>query len=142
VTEGESTDFEFVKDQIFKDAEKFDLREMNVDRWQAHQMASQLGQEGITVLGIGQGFQGMGLPTKELERRLLRRKINHGGNPVLRWMADNVSVKQDPAGNLKPDREASQGKIDGIVGIIGALDRLMLHEDTTSIYEGRGMLSV
>jgi len=41
----------------------------------------------------------------------------------LRWMADCVAVKRDPAGNMKPDKANSGGKIDGIVGILLCLDR-------------------
>ena len=64
---------------------------------------------------------------KEFERRLLRKKIHHGGNPILRWNAANLSVKQDAAGNLKPDKASSQGKIDGFVALVMALDRVMRH---------------
>jgi phage terminase large subunit-like protein len=63
------------------------------------------------------GFLSMAGPCLELERKSLKHKLNHGGNPVLRWMADSVSVRSDPAGNKKPDKASSQGKIDGIVGI-------------------------
>jgi hypothetical protein len=31
----------------------------------------------------------------------------HGANPVTRWMASNVAVAQDPAGNLKPAKDKS-----------------------------------
>jgi len=71
----------------------------------------------------------------EFERRLLTRKLNHMGNPVLRWMAGNVVVKRDPAGNLKPDKAASQGKIDGIVGIVGALDAQMRGAEPEVIWQ-------
>ena len=83
--------------------------------------------EGLQVAGMGQGFLSMAAPMKEFERRLLRKAIRHGNNPVLNWMAGNVSVKMDPAGNLKPDKSTSQGKIDGIVALVMALDRLMRH---------------
>lgn len=143
VTEGEATDYAFVKAQVLADAMRFRLVDMNVDRlFQAHQIASELAEEGLKVFGMGMGFTSMAAPMTELMRRLLAHKIRHGGNPVLRWMADNVSVKQDPAGNLKPDKSTSQGKIDGIIGVLGGLDRVMRHEDRRSVYEGRGMLSV
>lgn len=67
----------------------------------------------------------MAIPMKEFERRLLGKKLHHGNNPVLRWMANNVAVRQDPAGNLKPDKAESQGRIDGIVALVMALDRAM-----------------
>jgi phage terminase large subunit-like protein len=69
--------------------------------------------------------------------------LHHGGHPVLRWMADNVAVKQDPAGNLKPDKASSQGKIDGIVALVMAIDRAMRHEvPKKSVYETRGLIHV
>lgn len=143
VTPGEATDYAFVKAQVIEDAKKFRMVDMNVDRlFQAHQIAMELAEEGIKVFGMGMGFASMAAPMAEFERRLRARKFRHGGNPILRWMADNVAVKQDPAGNLKPDKVESQGKIDGIIGVVGALDRVMRNEDKISVYEGRGVLAV
>jgi len=135
VTPGNATDYAFVKRQILEDARKFRLASLNIDRYfQAHQLAIELidalGEE--RVFGFGMGFASMAAPMREFERRLLARKIRHGGNPVLRWMADNVTVKQDPAGNLKPDKASSQGKIDGIVALLMALDRAMRHQSQSS----------
>ena len=129
VTVGNATDFAFVQAQILKDAQMFRLIDMNVDRlFQAHQIAGTLADEGIKIFGLGMGFLGMAAPMAEFHRRLLGHKVHHGGNPILRWMADNVAVKQDPAGNLKPDKATSQGKIDGIIGTVGVIDRVMRHE--------------
>lgn len=140
VTPGPAIDYAYVKAQILQDAQRFRLVDMNIDRlFQAHQLATELIEEGLTVVGMGQGFFSMSAPMKEFERRLLHRKVNHGGHPVLRWMADNVAVKQDAASNLKPDKASSQGKIDGIVALVMALDRTMRHEDGTSVYEERGV---
>jgi hypothetical protein len=47
----------------------------------------------------------MAAPTRELEKLIVSRKLAHGGNPVTRWMASNVAAAQDPAGNLKPQRQ-------------------------------------
>ena len=88
------------------------------------------------------GYMSMAGPCKEFERRLLGRQLHHGGHPVLRWMANNVAVREDPAGNLKPDKASSQGKIDGIIGILLALDRVMRHTSSPSIYESRGFLTL
>jgi len=142
-TSGRAIDYSFIKAQILRDAESYQLVDLNIDRlFQAHQLAGELMEEGLTVVGMGQGFLSMAAPMKELERRLLHGKIRHGGNPVLRWMAGNVAVKQDPAGNLKPDKATSQGKIDGIVALVMALDRAMRHEKPQrSVYEDRGVLA-
>jgi len=140
-TPGNAVDYAYVKAQILKDAQTYQLVDLNVDRlFQAHQLATELIDEGLQVVGMGQGFMSMSAPMKEFERRLLRKAVHHGNNPVLNWMAGNVAVKMDPAGNIKPDKASSQGKIDGIVALVMALDRLMRHnKPKTSIYETRGL---
>jgi phage terminase large subunit-like protein len=59
-------------------------------------------------------------------------------------MADNVMVKLDPAGNVKPDKSVSSEKIDGIVALIMGLDRATRGKGFKSVYEseGRGLLSI
>lgn len=142
-TPGEATDYAFVKAQILKDAATFRLVDMNVDRlFQAHQLASELSDEGLKVIGMGMSFMALAAPVREFERRFLAGKIRHGGNPILAWMVNNVAVKQDPNGNLKPDKAASQGKIDGIVALIMAVDRLMRRDTSRSVYEDRGVRHV
>ena len=129
-TPGNATDYEFVKAAILEDAATFGLVDLNVDRlFQAHQLASDLTEEGLTVVGMGQGFLSMAAPMRTFEEKLLAGLLHHGGNPVLRWMANNVAVKHDAAGSVKPDKDESQGRIDGIVALVMALDRLMRHED-------------
>ena len=73
---------------------------------------------------------------------VLEQRIAHAGHPVLRWMMDNIYVRTDPAGNIKPDKEKSTEKIDGAVATIMALDRAIRCEnDTTeSVYDTRGLL--
>src|SRR5574340_1106717 len=123
-TPGDAIDYAFIKQTILDDAQRFKVAELNVDRlFESYGISSELTEEGLAVFGMGQGFLSMAGPMKEFERRLIARKLNHGGHPVLRWMAGNVAVKQDPAGNFKPDKAQSQGKIDGIVALVMALDR-------------------
>lgn len=142
-TPGNAIDYEAVKAQVLQDAQTFQMQELAVDRlFQGYQMSMQLAEEGLTVAACGMGFMSMAGPTAELERRLLSKGLRHGGNPVLRWMANNVAVKQDPAGNKKPDKAQSQGKIDGIVALLLALDRDMRHQITPSIYETRGLTTL
>jgi phage terminase large subunit-like protein len=142
-TEGDAVDYQRVKRDILEDAKQFALVDLNVDRlFQGYQLSQELMDEGLDVFGMGQGFLSMAIPMKEFERRLLERKVHHGGNPVLRWMAGNVAVKQDAAGNLKPDKATSQGKIDGVVALVMALDRAMRREKPkVSIYESRGLVT-
>jgi phage terminase large subunit-like protein len=141
VTRGEAIDYAFIRKRILEDGERFRIHSLNVDRlFQGYQLSQELMDEGLQVFGFGLGFLSMAMPMKEFERRLLEHKLHHGGHPVLRFMADNVAVRQDPAGNLKPDKAASQGKIDGIVAAVMAIDRAMRREPPRrSVYEDRGL---
>jgi phage terminase large subunit-like protein len=87
------------------------------------QLAQDLQNLKLTVLQINQSWGSMSPPSKEFERLILEGKVVHGANPVTRWMIDNVVVRIDPAGNIRPDKERSNEKIDGVVAAIMALDR-------------------
>jgi len=141
VTSGDAVDYGFVKRCILEDAKRYALRNLNVDRlFQGYQLSQELLDEGLDVFGMGQGFYGYAAPMREFERRVLAKKVHHGGHPVLRWMADNVAVRTDPAGNVKPDKASSQGKVDGVCALVMALDRAMRREPVkASIYEERGL---
>ncbi len=139
-TPGNAIDYQFVKAQILKDAEKFRLDSMNIDRlFQGYQIMMELEDERLNITPMGMGYLSFATPMKEFEGRVLKKKINHGNNPVLRWMIDNLAVSEDPAGNLKPNKAESQGKIDGIVALIMALDRAMRGSKKKSRYEDGGL---
>jgi phage terminase large subunit-like protein len=72
---------------------------------------------------------------------LIGRTLKHGGNPVATWCASNVSVRRDPAGNEKPDKERSTERIDAVVAAIMAVGRLQTAQGG-SIYEERGLLMI
>ena len=84
----------------------------------------------------------MTAPMKQMLKLTLSKQIVHGGHPVLRWMAGNVSADSDPAGNLKPNKKTSGGKIDGIVALIMALGvQMVATELFSSIYSQPGALT-
>jgi phage terminase large subunit-like protein len=102
-TEGNVVDYAFIEKFIEDLGTRFDIREIVYDRWGASQMSQNLERLGFSVVPFGQGFSSMSPPSKELMRLTLSGKIAHGGNPVLRWKADNICVRTDPAGNIRPD---------------------------------------
>lgn len=59
---------------------------------------------------------------------------------MLRWMADNMTVEMDAAGNVKPSKKRSREKIDGMVAMIMGLDRALRNEGRPSVYETRGLI--
>lgn len=141
-TPGNVVDYDYVLAQIDEDAQRFDIREIAFDRWGAASIQTALMERGGEdwLVQFGQGFASMSPPMKELEKLILSRQIVHGGNPVLTWMADNLVARQDPAGNIKPDKEKSRERVDGMVALIMALDRALRHrESSRSVYEERGI---
>lgn len=140
-TEGNVVHYGFIETFIEELGTKYNIKEIAFDRWGAVQMVQNLEGMGFTVVPFGQGYKDMSPPTKELMKLILEKKIFHGGNPVLRWMIDNIYVKTDPAGNVKPDKEKSTEKIDGAVALIMALDRSIRNKGSIgSIYDDRGIL--
>lgn len=144
VTAGNVLDYDFVKADILQIVEIYDLQSTAYDRWNASQTIIDLQNEGMECSPFGQGYGSMGAPTKEFEKMVLTEKIEHFGNPVLRWMMASTVVKTDPAGNIKPDKEKSSQKIDGIVASIMALGEWMTAqaEEDNNPYNQRGMLSL
>lgn len=140
-TEGNVIHYDFIEKFIMDLSEKYHILEIAVDRWNATQMIQNLEGEGFTIIPFGQGFSSMSAPTKEYYRLLMEGRIIHGGNPVLRWMAGNVVIDTDPAGNIKVTKAKSKEKIDGIVAAIMALDRCIRQEGQSgSVYDERGLL--
>lgn len=99
---------------------------MAIDPWNATQLALQLERDHFKVIQFGQNFKDMTAPTKEWEKLVLSKKLIHGGHPVLRWMAANVAVESDAAGNIKPSKKKSNDRIDGIVAGIMGLGRALV----------------
>ncbi|HLR38550.1 MAG TPA: terminase TerL endonuclease subunit, partial [Chitinophagaceae bacterium] len=112
-TEGNVVHYGFIEHFIEELGVKYNIQEIAFDRWGAVQMVQNLEGMGFRVVPFGQGFKDMSPPTKELMKLTLEKKLAHAGHPVLRWMMDNIFIRTDPAGNIKPDKEKSTEKIDG-----------------------------
>jgi len=140
-TEGNVVHYGFIEKFIEELGTKYNIKEIAYDRWGAVQMVQNLEGMGFTIVPFGQGYKDMSPPTKELMKLVLEKKIAHGGNEVLEWMVDNIYIKTDPAGNIKPDKEKSTEKIDGAIAMIMALDRAIRHGgQPESIYNERGII--
>lgn len=60
-------------------------------------------------------------------------------------MVDNIHMRTDPAGNIKPDKRKSTEENDGVVATIMALDRAIRNGTghvNNSVYDERGLLFV
>lgn len=141
-TPGNQVDYAFIRRAIKDSSEIYDVREVAYDRWNATQIVQQLTDDGLMMVPLGQGYQSMNAPTAEMLSLIKLKKLRHGNNPAMNFMADCMTVKQDPAGNVKPskpDRMKSRNRIDGIVAAIDALARVIVSPESKEFaYEERG----
>lgn len=135
LTPGNQVDHAFVRTKINELNQTYAIQEIAADRWGAPQIINDLTADGFTVMAFGQGFASMSGPAKELEKLVLSRRLLHGGNPVLRWNAANVAIQKDAAENIKPVKDKSTGRIDGIVATIMGLARATVGLGTASYYD-------
>lgn len=126
-------------------AERYKVQELAFDRWKAADLVVQqlCETDGVPSCEHGQGFRDMDHPSKEFERRVLNRTIRHDGNPVLDWMVGHCVVSTDPGANIKPNKQKSRHKIDGIVAAVMAVGRIANAMPTKqSVYSRRGVMFV
>jgi phage terminase large subunit-like protein len=138
VNEGNTTDYDYMLEDLERLWKIYNIGMVSVDKWNGAYFATKVQQMGLKVEFWGQDMQSQATPTRELEKLLLEKGIEHDGNEVLRWNAKNVAVRQDARGNLRPDKDKSKEKIDGIVALINGLGRALL-EKGASIYETQGI---
>ena len=141
-TAGSVISYAAIERDIQNLGERFRICEIAFDRWGATQMRQNLEGLGFTMIDFGQGYKDMSAPTKDLLTMVMQHRISHGGHPVLRWMADNVTVTRDPAENIKPDKAKSTERIDGIVATIMGLDRALRGEGRGSVYDEKDILII
>jgi phage terminase large subunit-like protein len=139
-TPGNVIDYAYIRSQINQLNGEYDIREIAYDPYNATQLVLELLDDGLMMIEMRQNIVSLSPPSKEFLRCILSKEIGHAGNPVLRWMADNVTVVTDSSGNIKPNKgNKATGRIDGIAGSVMAIGRLSLNTTKTSVYEERGI---
>lgn len=122
-TEGDVVDYDVIRDDIKLLRNTYSIQEIGADPWNATQLITQLMSDGFQVVEVPQNYGHMSESTKEFERLVVGRKMHHGGNPVLTWMASNVAIKEDDKENMMPSKKKSGDRIDGISSGIIAISR-------------------
>jgi phage terminase large subunit-like protein len=132
VIPGQTIDYEIVRAAILEDMQQYQIESANMDRlYNGYEMGEKLQADGLPVVTMGMGFLSFAVPCVEFERKILEGQIHHGGNPIARWMIEGCTVVTDAAGNMKPMKANKQAKIDGVVTLILAIDRLIRPTDPT-----------
>lgn len=139
-TDGNVIDYDAIEAAITGLADRYEIRELAYDPWNALNLITRLQAKGMEVVPIRQGFASLSAPTKHLQALVLSGRLHHGDNPVLTWMAGNMAVVSDPAGNIKPAKDKSSEKIDGMAALINAVARLIVQPAMQeSVYERMGL---
>ena len=140
-TDGNSIDYDFIEYRILELAAQYKIKELAFDPYNATELTSHMINHGLEMVEFRQGFLSMSPPAKRFETLVLSKQYHHGGNPVMNWMMSNVALRLDPAGNIKPDKEKSREKIDGVIAGIMALARAISAEGRKpSVYAKRGLV--
>lgn len=120
-TPGNEIDQDFIREEIASVAQLYDLVDIGLDPWNSTYLRQKLEAEGARFTMIRQGFGSLTEPTKRLIAAVGGARVRHGGHPVLRWMASNAVAETDAAGNVKPSKDRSLEKIDGIAAIVSGI---------------------
>lgn len=143
-TPGNVVDYSRVKAAIAQITEPYAMQELWYDPWNSSQLTLELADDyGLNTLPCRQGFVSLNEPSKEFERLVYSGRLRHGDNPVLRWQASHITVKTDPAGNIKPDKGASREKIDGLVAAVMAIGAAKkAQQSIAGIYDDEGPMVI
>jgi len=141
-TPGNVTDYNHIKADILALREEYKIKSIGYDRWNSSQLVIDLADEGVEMSPIGQGYASMSTPTKEFEKEVLKKQMDHQGNPVLTWHISNVAIQRDPAGNVKISKDKSSEKVDGAVACVMSLGEYLTvmadkKPEANEIYEKR-----
>lgn len=121
LTDSETTDYNYIQNQIVYLYETFDVQGVFFDSWNAQMLVNNLTNLGLPMTPYSQSIGNFNKPTKEIERLILSDKVKIDKNPITRWNFDNVELKVDLNGNCKPMGDHNSRKIDGVISMLNAL---------------------
>jgi len=135
-TPGPVIDFSYIAEYITAVYEDSDLRFIAGDPWHLRDLSNYMPRwwEDLTF-SFSQGWIGMSPSIKTFEKEYLLENIS-SNNKVIDWMMNNVDSKTD--GNdhirlIKPNRDRSSKRIDGVITMVMAIDTAKTQNKTQKI---------
>lgn len=146
VTPGDVVDQDYVLKALIWAFDTFDVEVVGYDPWNATKLITDAQKGGLDAdrfVVVRQGIMTLGEPSKQFERLVYAGQLDHGGHPVLRWMAGNAVVRFDENLNFMPAKKRSTEKIDGIVAAVMTIAAAFAEEvEGPSVYEDRGIMEI
>ena len=123
VTEGNVMDDREISDYIKQEAERYNVKEIGYDAYNAASLVARLHEVGLPVKKVGQGIAVLSNPSKHTEKLIMQHAIKHSGNPFVGWQLGNCEVYEDVNGNVKVRKNDADksAKVDGIIALIIAM---------------------
>lgn len=121
ITDSESTDYNYIQNQVMYWYDNLDVTGVFYDSWNATTLVNNLINNGLPMQSFSQSIGSMNRPTKEMERLILSEKVVIDNNPITRFCFDNVVLKVDLNGNAKPCPQHDKNKVDGVFSMLNAL---------------------
>ena len=121
---------------------QYQMHSLAYDPYKAdHGVIKALEDAEIQCHSLTQTTRVLGIPVDELEKLIYEQRLEHFGNPVLKWMFGNVVIVTDTSGNRKPDKKKSQNKIDGVSALVNAVGEwITFRSESESHYEENGLM--
>ena len=128
-TPGDTTDFAFIKRDLLDWCARFDVREVAFDPREARQFSTEmLNDYSVPMIELRRGYAAYNEAMKSADALIVEGKIRHNGDPVLSWAVGNVIARSGAMGDVMPDRETADAKIDPAMAMLMALGRAILQE--------------
>jgi phage terminase large subunit-like protein len=123
VTDGNVMDDREISDYIVQQCQKYDVKEIGFDAYNAASLVARLVDNGLPVKKVGQGMAVLSNPSKHVEKLLMNYQIRHNGNAFVGWQLGNCEVYEDVNGNIKIRKNEADksAKVDGIIAMIIAM---------------------
>lgn len=103
------------------------------DAWKSNILIEELKKNGLNTQPIKQYYQQLSPACRMLEELIDKGEIENDGNECMTWNIGNVVLDTDSNGNIKPNKQKSSEKIDGVASLIDALAYLNIENKTTNI---------
>lgn len=141
LTPGNVTDHAEIEAYIRQECEKYQVKEIGFDPYNAAALVANLYGSGLPVKKIGQGMAMLSNPSKTTEQLIMKKAIKHDGNPFVGWQLGNCEVYVDVNNNVKVRKNEADpsAKIDGIIALIMAIH---CHLDNVFVSESFGFRSI
>lgn len=120
LTQGNVVDYDVAVRDILTLSETCFVQGVFYDRWNSLQFALKCSEQGLVLTPYAQNLGTFSAPTKHLEMAILGENCVIDSNPITQFCFDNVELKTDWNGNVKPVKQSGSNpnKIDGVISMI------------------------